>query len=80
MSDKDTRIATTQREQKAPTLEQFKPAINTMPTDTDLERRDRALISFFAKSGLFGAMMSDTLLRNEPFDFIDLCGLHIQQA
>jgi type I restriction-modification system DNA methylase subunit len=33
LSDKDTRIATAQREQKAPTLEQIKHVINTMPAD-----------------------------------------------
>ncbi len=34
LSDKDTRIATAQREQKAPTLEQVKHVIQTMPNQT----------------------------------------------
>src|SRR6266478_9892951 len=45
LSDKDTRIATAQREQKAPTLEQVKHVINTMPAGTEIERRNRALIA-----------------------------------
>jgi integrase len=51
LSDKDTRIATTQREQKAPTLEQVKHVINTMPADTEIERRNRALIAFTLLTG-----------------------------
>jgi len=51
LSDKDTRIATAQREQKAPTLEQIKHVINTMPSGTEIERRDRALIAFTLLTG-----------------------------
>src|SRR5258708_14781183 len=51
LSDKDTRIATAQREQKAPTLEQVKHVINTMPTTTEIERRNRALIAFTLLTG-----------------------------
>src|SRR3989449_499538 len=46
LSEKDIRVATAQREQKAPTLEQIKHVINTMPTHTDIELRNRALIAF----------------------------------
>ncbi len=35
LSEKDMRIATAQREQKAPTLEQVKQAIQTMPAERD---------------------------------------------
>ena len=51
LSDKDTRIATTQREQKAPTLEQVKHVIATMQTGTDIQRRNRALIAFTLLTG-----------------------------
>ena len=51
LSDKDTRVATAQREQKAPTLEQIKHVINIMPEDTDTERRNRALIAFTLLTG-----------------------------
>lgn len=46
LSGKETRIATTRRKKTAPTLEQVKHVINTMPADTAIERRNRALIAF----------------------------------
>lgn len=51
LSDKDTRIATAQREQKAPTLEQIKHVIGKMPTGTDIERRNRVLVAFTLLTG-----------------------------
>lgn len=51
LSDKGTRIATAQREQKAPTLEQIKHVLRTMPTGTDIERRNRALLAFTILTG-----------------------------
>ncbi len=50
-SDKDTRIATARREQKAPTLEQIKRVLTTMPANTEIERRNRALIAFTLLTG-----------------------------
>jgi integrase/recombinase XerC len=51
LSDKDIRIATAHREQKAPTLEQIKHVISTMPAETEVERRNRALIAFTLLTG-----------------------------
>jgi len=51
LSDKDTRIATAQREQRAPTMEQVKHVISTMPAATEIERRNRALIAFTLLTG-----------------------------
>ena len=51
LSDKGMRIATAQREQKAPTLEQIKHAINSMPASTEIECRNRALIAFTLLTG-----------------------------
>ncbi len=51
LSDKDIRIATAHREQKAPTLEQIKHVIDTMPCSTDVEHRNRALIAFTVLTG-----------------------------
>jgi len=51
LSDKDTRIATAKRHQRSPTLEQIKHVINTMPTDTEIERRNRALVAFTLLTG-----------------------------
>jgi len=51
LSDKDTRIATARREQKAPTLEQAKNVIAQMPADSEIDRRNRALIAFTLLTG-----------------------------
>ena len=46
LSEKDTRVATARREQNAPTIEQVKHVIATMPADTEIDRRNRALVAF----------------------------------
>jgi integrase len=51
LSEKDKRIATAQRELKVPTLEQIKYVINSMPDDTDIDQRNRALIAFTLLTG-----------------------------
>jgi len=51
LSDRDTRIATAQREQESPTLEQIKHVIKMMPVETDVERRNRALVAFTILTG-----------------------------
>lgn len=51
LSEKDTRIATAQRERKAPTLEQVKYVIELMPSGTEIERRNRALLAFTLLTG-----------------------------
>lgn len=51
LSDKDTRVATARREQTAPTIEQVKHVLATMPAGTDIERRDRALVAFTLLTG-----------------------------
>src|SRR5271168_2518102 len=51
LSDKDTRIATAQREQRTPTLEQIKHVLHRMPANTDVERRNCALIAFTLLTG-----------------------------
>jgi integrase len=52
LSDKDTRIATTKRQQKFPTLEQIKHVINTMPAETEIELRNRAVVAFTLLTGV----------------------------
>lgn len=46
LSDKDSRIATARRGRPVPTLEQIRHVISAMPAETDLEKRDRALVAF----------------------------------
>ena len=64
LSDKDTRIATTQREQKAPTLEQVKHVINAMPNTSDIERRNRALVAFTLLTGARDSAIASMKLRH----------------
>lgn len=51
LSEKDTRIATAKRVQKAPTLEQIKHVISMMPRTNDIERRNRAVFAFTIVTG-----------------------------
>ena len=51
LSDKDVTVARARREKRVPTLAQVHHVLATMPTETILERRDRALIAFAALTG-----------------------------
>lgn len=64
LSEKDTRIATAQREQKAPTLEQVKHVIATMPTGTEIGRRNRALIAFTLLTGARDSAIASMKLKH----------------
>lgn len=64
LSDKDSRIATTKRPSKAPTMEQIKHAINTMPTDTEIERRNRALVAFTLLTGARDSAIASMKLKH----------------
>lgn len=52
LSLNDTHIATARREQKWPTLEQIKHALDAMPADMDIELRNRALFAFTILTGI----------------------------
>jgi integrase len=76
LSDKDTRVATAQREQKVPTLEQIKHVITAMPVSTDIERRNRALIAFTLLTGA-----RDSAIASMKLKHVDLVsGCVIQDA
>jgi integrase/recombinase XerD len=47
----ETRVATTRRDERVPSLEQILHVIRSMPSGTAVERRDRALIAFTLLSG-----------------------------
>ncbi len=51
LSEKDTRIAKACRPKPVPTLEQIKHVLETMPTDSDIALRNRALIAFTILTG-----------------------------
>jgi integrase len=64
LSDKDTRIATAKRHQKAPTMEQIKYVISTMPTDTEIERRNHALVAFTLLTGARDSAIASMKLKH----------------
>jgi integrase len=64
LSDKDTRIATAKRHQKAPTMEQIKYVISTMPTETEIEKRNCALIAFTLLTGARDSAIASMKLKH----------------
>ena len=71
LSDKDTRIATAKRQQKFPTVEQIKYVISKMPGNTEIERRDRALIAFTLLTGARDSAIASLKLKH--VDLISGC-------
>ena len=74
LSDKDTRIATAQREQKVPTLGQIKHVIKSMPVSTEIERRDRALFAFTILTGA-----RDSAIASMKLKHVDLIANSVNQ-
>jgi integrase len=64
LSEKDTRIATAKREQRSPTLQQIKHVIASMPTNTEIERRNRALIAFTLLTGARDSAIASAKLKH----------------
>jgi integrase len=64
LSAKETRIAKASREARVPTLEQVRHVIRTMPANTEIERRDRALIAFTAMTGARDGAIASLKLRH----------------
>ncbi len=73
-SDKDARIATARRERPVPTLEQIEHVLRTMPSDSEIERRDRALIAFTILTGA-----RDSAIASLKIKHIDLVGEVVEQ-
>jgi integrase len=51
LSEKEMRIARARREQRVPTLEQIRHVLAVMPTGSEIERRNQALIAFTLLTG-----------------------------
>ena len=64
LSDKETRIAKAHREQSAPTLEQIHHVLSTMPSESDIQRRDRALIAFAILTGARDGALASIKLKH----------------
>jgi integrase len=50
-SGQDVRVATARREKRVATLEEIRRVLALMPTDTNVERRDRAIVAFVILTG-----------------------------
>jgi integrase len=68
LSTKDTRIAKAARPSRVPTLEQISHVIQGMPTATEIERRDRALIAFAILTGARDGAIASFKLRHIDFE------------
>jgi integrase len=64
LSSNDTRVATAKREQKCPTLEQVKHVIATMRVETEIDRRNRALIAFTLLTGARDSAIASMKLKH----------------
>lgn len=64
LSEKDTRIATAHRERKAPTLEQVKHVIETMPHGNEIECRNRAVVAFALLTGARDSAIASMKLKH----------------
>lgn len=64
LSEKDTRVATAQRERKAPTLGQVRYVIQTMPEESEIERRNRALVAFTLLTGARDSAIASMKLKH----------------
>src|SRR5271170_4257393 len=71
LSEKDARIATAQRERKAPTVEQVKHVIQKMPAQTEIERRNRALVAFTLLTGARDSAIASMKLKH--VDLVEGC-------
>jgi integrase len=68
LSEKDTRVATAHREQTVPTVEQVKHVLATMPADTDMNRRNRALVAFTLLTGARDGAIASFKLKHVELD------------
>ena len=64
LSEKDTRIATARREKKFPTLEQVKHVIGAMPSNSEIEQRDRAVVAFTLLTGARDSAIASMKLKH----------------
>ncbi len=63
-SNKDLQVATARRVQKFPTIDQIKHVLNTMPTNTEIEHRNRALIAFTLLTGARDSAIASAKLKH----------------
>jgi len=64
LSEKDTRVATARRQQSFPTMEQIKHVISKMPVNTEIERRNHALVAFTLLTGARDSAIASLKLKH----------------
>ncbi len=64
LSEKETRVATARREKKFPTIEQVKHVIATMPDESEIKRRNRALVAFTLLTGARDSAIASMKLKH----------------
>lgn len=74
LSEKESRIATARRERPFPTLEQVRHVIASMHAETDIERRNRALMAFALLTGA-----RDSALASFKLKHVDLASGSVYQ-
>ena len=74
LSEKDVRVATARREQVGPTVEQVKHVIAMMPADSEIQRRDRALIAFTLLTGA-----RDSAIASMKLKHVNLAAGYVEQ-
>jgi integrase/recombinase XerD len=74
LSEKEARVATARRGKDAPTIEQIRHILKSMPAQTDIEKRDRALIAFTLLTGARVGAIASFKLKH-----IDVAGEKIEQ-
>lgn len=80
LSDKDVAIAQARREKRVPTLAQVELALSAMPTDTALERRNRAVVAYAVVTGARVAALASFRLGdvNVNENFVDQDARHVR--
>ncbi|MGH9348762.1 MAG: tyrosine-type recombinase/integrase [Vicinamibacterales bacterium] len=71
LSEKDVRVATARRERPGPTLEQVRHVIDLMPAETEIQRRNRALVTFTLLTGARDSAIASMKLKH--LDLRDGC-------
>lgn len=74
LSEKDSRIAKSHAPERVPSLEQINYVLGVMPTNTDIERRNRALIAFAILTGC-----RDNAIASLKLKHVDLSERRVRQ-
>jgi integrase len=64
LSEKDASIARMTRQRDTPTIEQVRHVVQSMPTVTDIQRRNRALVAFTALTGMRDSAVTSLRLQH----------------